>query len=134
MRSLVAALLLCAFASSSVNATQVMTGIASVDFGHATRFDGASYRGLVATGERFRANILAVAHRSLPLKSCVAVFYQGRLAVAVVNDRGPCLSAYCQSHAPARVRARVLDMTPLLAARLNFSGLGRVTFWPTQCP
>jgi len=33
----------------------------------------------------------------------------------------------------ARVRARVLDMTPTVAKRIHFPGTGRVSFWPTAC-
>lgn len=136
MRSLVAALLLGAgilMVPGNPEASEVMTGLASVDFGRVTRFDGGRYQGMVATGERFKASVLAVAHRTLPLGSHVMVRYRGRTACAVVNDRGPCLSAYCQSHAPKRVRDRVLDMMPRLASRLGFPGLGRVAFWPVAC-
>lgn len=132
MRSLIAVALLC-LACSSARA-EVMVGMASVDFGHVTRFDGWRYRGLVATGERFKSNILAVAHRTLPLKSCVAVKYRDRtVGPAVVDDRGPCLTSYCQHHAPQRVRERVLDMKPRLASLLGFPGTGKVTFWPVAC-
>jgi rare lipoprotein A (peptidoglycan hydrolase) len=105
-------------------------GPASVDYGRVTRFDAANYHGRVATGERYSAGKLAVAHRTLPLGSYVAVSYRGRTVIAVVNDRGPCLSAYCRRTAPKRVGERVLDMTPAVAAKLRFPGLGRVTFWP----
>jgi rare lipoprotein A (peptidoglycan hydrolase) len=128
MRSLVAALIYCAFGFSV--AAHAEEGMASVDYGRTTKYDARSYGGKVATGARFRASVLAVAHRTLPLGSLIMVTYRGRSAVALVNDRGPCLSAHCQRTAPARVRARILDMTPAVAARLHFPGLGRVTFWP----
>lgn len=133
MRSLVASLMICAFGFSvaaNAEARKVETGLASVDHGRPTPFDGGRYGGKVASGARFNAATLAVAHRTLPLGSLIMVTYRGRSAVAVVNDRGPCLSRHCQRTAPARVRSRILDMTPALAARLHFPGLGRVTFWP----
>ncbi len=109
-------------------------GLASVDDGRPTRFDGGSFHGKVATGERFKVASLAVAHRTLPLGSRVVVSYRGREVVAVVNDRGPCLSPHCQKVAPRRVRERVLDMTPALARLLKFPGLGRVAFWLSTSP
>lgn len=108
----------------------IYQGLASVDDGKPTRFDGGNYHGRVADGSRFKTALLAVAHRTLPLGSVIVVSYRGREAVAVVNDRGPCLSSHCQHSAPARVRSRVLDMTPALARRIKFPGLGRVAFWP----
>lgn len=149
MRSLLAALLLCVsfsagFAAdldkpthppaSNVPAVVKFTGMASVDDGRPTKFDGANYHGRVADGSRFKTAMLAVAHRTLPLGSTVVVSYRGREAVAVVNDRGPCLSSHCQRTAPSRVRSRVLDMTPALAKRIKFPGLGRVAFWPITTP
>lgn len=124
----VATLLLC-LACGGASASEVMTGMASVDYGGTTRFDGGRYHGLVATGQRFKASILAVAHRTLPLGSWIVVNYRGRTATAVVRDRGPCLSHHCRHTAPKRVRDRVLDMTPALAKRLRFPGLGWVTYW-----
>jgi rare lipoprotein A (peptidoglycan hydrolase) len=114
-------------------ASEVTWSLASVDFGDVTQFDGEQHQGLVATGEQFQASRLAVAHRTLPLNSCVAVYYEGRTQTAVVNDRGPCSSDYCQRVAPARVKERVLDMTPAGASLLKFPGLGRVAFWPIEC-
>lgn len=109
------------------------TGVASVDYGRPTRWDGGRYAGLVATGERYKAAALAVAHKTLPLNSCIAVRFNDKVVTATVKDRGPCLSDFCQATAPRRVRERVLDMTPLLASRLHFPGLGRVSFWPVAC-
>ncbi len=117
--------------STAVNAEE---GIASVDYGRVTKFDGGNYHGRVAMGERYKAAALAVAHRTLPLRSYIEIHYRGRTVTAIVSDRGPCLSAHCQATAPKRVRARVLDMTPAVAARLAFPGLGRVTFWPVPAP
>ncbi len=131
MRAIIVAL--CVGLLAAPARAEVMVGIASVEFGRVTKFDGADYRGRVSTGERYKAAALAVAHRTLPLGLCVAVSYRKRTQVAVVNDRGPCLSDHCQRVAPARVKARVLDMTPAVAARLKFPGLGRVSFQPIDC-
>jgi len=131
-KSLGAALILSIFPYNSL-ASDVTWGMASIDFGYVTKFDGGHYHGAVATGEMFQASNLAVAHRTLPLNSCVAVHYDGRTQTAVVNDRGPCSSDFCQRTAPARVRERVLDMTPAVASLLQFPGLGRVAFWPVDC-
>lgn len=132
MRAIFAALILC-LACDSANSAEVMIGLASIDYGRVTRFDGQRYHGLVATGARFRASSFAVAHRTLPLKSCVAVAYRGKVETAMIVDRGPCLSKWCQQHAPKHVRDRELDMTPALAQRIKFPGLGRVSYWPVAC-
>lgn len=143
LRPLLAALLLCAFtildsstpasAQDSIASAKftgpIYEGLASVDDGRPTRFDGGSFHGRVADGGRFKIAALAVAHRTLPLGSIVVVSYRGRTATAVVNDRGPCLSPDCQQHAPKRIRDRVLDMTPAVARQIKFPGLGRVTYW-----
>lgn len=103
------------------------TGMASVDYGRATSFDGGRYGGRVSTGARFDAKLLAIAHRTLPLGSYVLVTFRKRTALAVVNDRGPCLTVHCQRSAPRRVRERIADLTPGLARYLRFPGLGRVS-------
>ncbi len=130
---LLRAAFLLSISSYNSSASDVTWGMASVDFGYATQFDGERHEGLVATGEQFQPSKLAVAHRTLPLNSCVAVYYEGRTLAAVVNDRGPCSSDYCQRAAPDRVKERVLDMTPAVASLLKFPGLGRVAFWPVDC-
>jgi hypothetical protein len=61
------------------------------------------------------------------LGSLVLVTFRSRSAVAVVNDRGPCLTPYCQRVAPPRLRQRIADLTPALARYLRFPGLGKVT-------
>lgn len=132
MRAFVATLMLCvSFTASS--ASEVMVGMASVDFGRVTKWDGGRFRGMVAAGHRYKATALAVAHRTLPLNSCVMVSYRGKTQMALVDDRGPCLTPHCQRTAPERVRNRVLDMTPAVAASLHFPGLGQVSFWRVSC-
>lgn len=109
------------------------TVLASVDDGRPTHFDGGNFHGRISTGERFSGHALAVAHRTLPLHSCIEISYRGRAQTAIVNDRGPCLTAWCQHHAPSRIKRRELDMTPALARILRFPGLGTVSFHPTPC-
>lgn len=132
MRSIVAALMLCLACTGSM-ATEVMVGMASVDNGRATKFDGGHYGGRIATGDRFKTAALGVAHRTLPLNSCLMIQYGARAQKVVINDRGPCATAFCRQHAPARVRNRVIDMTPGVATQLKFPGLGTVSYWPVPC-
>lgn len=125
-----ALLAICVLSSASAHAETVL---ASVDDGKPTHFDGGNFHNRVSTGDRFNAHALAVAHRTLPLKSCIEISYRGRAQTVIVNDRGPCLTAWCQHHAPPRIKRRELDMTPALARLLRFPGLGTVSFHPTPC-
>lgn len=107
-------------------------GVASVDDGRPTRYDGANYHGRVSTGERFRPGELAIAHRTRRLGSTVIVQNERRpelLSLARVWDRGPCLSAFCQRTAPLRVRTRIADLTPALRRKIGCSDLCRVLIW-----
>lgn len=109
-------------------------GIASVDDGKPTRYDSKNYRGRIAIpGARFNRALLAVAHRTLPLRSCVMVAKGSRFVQASVRDRGPCLSAHCQRTAPKRVKLRKIDLWPAVARRIGCDGLCRVKFWPVPC-
>lgn len=67
-----------------------------------------------ASGERFSANALTAAHRSLPMPSYVRVrvVKSGKEVVVRINDRGP-------FHA-----ARVIDVSHAAAVRLGIVGLG----------
>ena len=109
-------------------------GIASVDDGRPTPYDGANYHGRVSTGERFSAAVLAIAHRTLPLGSWAFVKHGRTGEFARVWDRGPCLTPWCQKHAPLRIRVRVADLTPRLAKRLGCDGLCKVAIWPVPLP
>jgi rare lipoprotein A len=83
-----------------------MSGIASVYSG-----------GRTANGEVAAAGGLTAAHRSLPFGTMVKVTNKGtgRSVVVRINDRGPF------------VRGRVIDLTPVAARALGFSGLARVS-------
>jgi 3D (Asp-Asp-Asp) domain-containing protein len=128
----IAALIVSFPAPASSTEIEITRGIASVDNGRPTRFDGGRYGGRVATGARFRRNIAAVAHRTLPLGSMVCVEHRNRERTAVVNDRGPCATAHCQARAP-RLLARILDLTPSLADALHCDGLCRISFRRGSC-
>lgn len=127
MKGCCVALLVCLSAPAAA-----YTVLASVDDGRPTRYDDANYHGRVATGERFDRNKLAVAHRTLPLNSCVEIRNGDHVVQAVVNDRGPCLSPHCQKTAPQLLK-RELDMTPAVAKALAFNGLGRVELRSVPC-
>jgi rare lipoprotein A len=70
-----------------------------------------------ASGERFDANELTAAHRTLPFGTRVRVtnHSNGRSVVVTINDRGPF------------VRGRIIDVTPATAHALGMSGLAPVT-------
>jgi rare lipoprotein A len=70
-----------------------------------------------ASGAGLDPGALTAAHRSLPFGSRVKVTNQrnGRVIVAIVNDRGPF------------VPGRVIDLTPASARALGVSGLASVT-------
>lgn len=133
MRSLVAALILCALAGSP-HATEITITTASVDDGKPTRFDGGNFKGLLSGGGKFTDGMF-VAHRDLPLGSCVEVSRIGRDAnvhLARVDDRGPCGTPKCQRGAP-RLLKRQIDLKPKLASALGCDGLCTVAFWPAPC-
>ena len=70
-----------------------------------------------ASGQRLNPNALTAAHRSLPFGTKVLVSNRrnGRSIVVTINDRGPF------------VRGRILDVSPVAARALGFSGLAPVT-------
>jgi rare lipoprotein A len=70
-----------------------------------------------ASGERFDANELTAAHRSLPFGTRVRVtnHSNGRSVIVTINDRGPF------------VGGRIIDVTPAAARALGMSGLAPVT-------
>ena len=73
-----------------------------------------------ASGERFNADELTAAHRTLPFGTRVRVtnHSNGRSVVVRINDRGPF------------VRGRVIDVTPAAAHALGMPGLAPVTVEP----
>lgn len=89
----------------------------SSSFGLASSYGEGSQ---TASGERFNANELTAAHRTLPFGTRVRVTNRsnGRSVVVTINDRGPF------------VNGRVIDVTPAAARVLGMSGLAPVTVQP----
>lgn len=128
-----AALMLCLLGSVA-GAADIRTGIASTDDGKPTRFDGGNFAGKLSTGGRFTDGMF-VAHRDLPLGSCVDVSLVGRKAQvfnARIDDRGPCGTPHCQKNSP-RLLQREIDLKPKLASAMGCDGLCRVAYWPAPC-
>lgn len=104
-RSLTAAALLCvAFPAIA------QEGIAS--------WYGPGFHGRpTASGERFNANALTAAHRTLPLGSRVLVTnrHTGRSVVVRVNDRGPFIAG------------RIIDLSRAAARAIGMNGVAHVT-------
>lgn len=67
-----------------------------------------------ASGERFNANALTAAHRTLPFNTKVKVtnLRNGRSVVVRINDRGPF------------IRGRIIDVSRAAASELGFTGHG----------
>jgi len=77
----------------------------------------ASYYGYeagrhTASGQRFSADGLTAAHRTLPFGTRVRVTHAGRSVVVTINDRGPF------------VRGRVLDLSVGAARAVGLTGRG----------
>jgi rare lipoprotein A len=94
--------------------------------GHAKETSSATAFGLAssygegsqtASGEKFNANELTAAHRTLPFGTRVRVtnHSNGRSVVVTINDRGPFVSG------------RIIDVTPAAAKVLGMSGVAPVT-------
>lgn len=117
-------------------AAEITIGLASVDDGKPTKYDGGNgqFNGRLSGGGRF-IDGMTVAHRDLPLGSCVDVSIVGRSAQvhnAKVDDRGPCGTPECQAKAP-RLLKRLIDLKPKLAAAIGCDGLCVVAYWPAPC-
>jgi len=75
-----------------------------------------SYQGRrTASGEHLDTNAMTCAHRRHPFGSMLRVTAGGRSITCRVTDRGPF------------ARGRVIDLTPVAARALGFSGLKHVT-------
>ena len=74
-----------------------------------------SYNGRrTASGERFNPHAMTCAHNRHPFGSMLRITAGGRSITCRVTDRGPF------------IRGRVIDLTPVGARALGFSGLARV--------
>lgn len=128
-----AALLLC-LAFSAAPATEITIGLASVDDGRPTKYDGGNFTGKLVDGSRFTDG-MTVAHRDLPLGSCVEVSKLGRDAqvhLAKIDDRGPCDTPHCRRNSPWLLK-REIDLKPKLAKAVGCDGICRVAYWPAPC-
>jgi len=91
-----------------------------VEYGIASHYDERGFfrSGKTAIGEKFRANAMAGAHKTVPLPARMRVtnLENGRSIIIRVNDRGPF------------IEGRVVDLTPAAAKKLGFyeKGLTRV--------
>jgi rare lipoprotein A len=75
-----------------------------------------SYKGRrTASGEALNPRAMTCAHRRYPFGSTLRVSKGGKSIICRVTDRGPF------------VRGRVLDLTPVAARALGFSGVARVS-------
>jgi len=103
-RILFSALLLSFVTAALTASAYAETGIASIYSGRTKHADQGRER-------------MTAAHRSLPLGTMVRVTNQrnGSSVVVRINDRGPF------------VRGRVIDLSPVAARALGFSGLTTVT-------
>lgn len=111
----------------SLQASAAEFGLASVDTGRPTRFDGGFFHGRLANGQRFNPYAMAAAHRTLPLGTIVSVTNKrsGESAYVRIVDRGPCGTAYCQRRRPDLLK-RIIDLTPESADAIHLHGLGPV--------
>jgi len=75
-----------------------------------------SYQGRrTASGEHLDTNAMTCAHKRFPFGSMLRVTAGGKSITCRVTDRGPF------------TRGRVIDLTPVAARALGFSGLAHVT-------
>jgi hypothetical protein len=133
---IVLAALMLWFKSTPARTADIILGVASVDDGTPTRYDGGngSFNGKVATGANF-VDGLTIAHRTLPLGSCVDLSKIGRDAQvykAKVDDRGPCGTPHCRRNSPWLLK-RQIDLKPKLAKLMGCGGLCVVAYWPARC-
>lgn len=70
---------------------------------------------ITASGERFNANALTAAHRTLPFGTRVKVSHKGRSVIVRINDRGPF------------IKGRSLDLSKAAARQIGCSGVCRVS-------
>jgi rare lipoprotein A len=94
-------------------AAALLIGLASV---YSTHLTGKP----MTNGHPYRPEAHTVAHRTLPLGTCLLITTRHHAAFAEVTDRGPF------------VRGRSLDVSAAVARELNLSGVGRVTYQVTN--
>lgn len=70
---------------------------------------------ITASGERFNANAMTAAHRTLPFGTLVKVTHKGRSVVVRINDRGPF------------IRGRSIDLSRAAARKIGCTGVCKVS-------
>lgn len=95
--------------------TQRLTGSGAWQTGVASHY-GRSFTGRGASGAEIGPYSMIVAHKSLPFGTLIEFEYEGRRAVASVQDRGP--------HTPGRD----FDLGPGVVRVLDFSGVHEVRY------
>lgn len=90
----------------------------------------------IATGERFNKYANIVAHRTLPLGTCLKIKRDLKWTTALVKDRGPCApGAACYETYPKRLKERILqrelDLSLGVAKKLGMSkdSVNKVRYW-----
>lgn len=86
----------------------------------------------VTANRRMDCNKFSAASRTLVLDSCIKVFYRGKEAKVLINDRGPCTSNHCRQNTP-HILKRELDLSSGLAKHLNFSGIDKIKYKTIGC-
>lgn len=85
---------------------------------------------LVSTGHKFKPMGLTVAHRTLPLGTCIKVKRNTKWTYALVNDRGPCTTSYCRQHTPWAFEAELdLSLGTANALGMGKQSKNKVRFW-----
>ena len=86
-------------------------------FAGVASFYGSESGSKTASGQRFNANDMTAAHRSLPFGTKLRVTHKGRSVIVTINDRGPF------------IKGRVLDLSTgaARAVGLTASVVGHVT-------
>lgn len=74
------------------------------------------YGRTTASGVTLQPDSMVVAHKTLPFGTRIEFSYNGRTAIALVEDRGPV------------AKDRIFDLGPGVAAALGFGGVGNVSY------
>lgn len=94
--------------------------------GMASWYGPGFHGGTTANGERFNANDMTAAHRTLPIPSLVKVTHakSGRTTIVRINDRGPF------------AHNRIIDLSKAAASRIGMLGEGvakvRIEYLPAE--
>jgi len=101
--------------AKKVGPPQQLTGSGIWSTGLASHYS-IDFSGRGASGARITPYSMIVAHKTLPFHTLVEIEYNGRRAVASVEDRGP------------HSKARVFDLGPGVVRALGFSGVHAVRY------